>query len=192
MSVSSTSDTKADLRAAALARRDALTPAARAAIAEAIAARGLPPSIAPLSIVAGYCPIRSEIDPLPLLRGLARHGARLALPVVTARDQPLTFRSWSPHARLVKGAFGILEPEADAEAVAPDVVLVPLAAFDRVGHRIGYGAGYYDRTFAQLRRGKRVIAVGIAAAIQQVDLVPALPHDIRLDYIATERETIAP
>ncbi len=115
---------------------------------------------------------------------------RLALPAIVARDQPLVFRAWSPQERLVKGAFGILEPEAEAEVVAPDMVLVPLAAFDRAGHRIGYGAGYYDRTFARLWQNQRVIAIGIAASIQQVDAVPALPHDVRLDYIATERETI--
>ncbi len=181
--------TKVDLRQAALARRDALTPAERRTIAAAIAARPFPLSAA-ARIVAGYCAIRSEIDALPLMRALARQGARLALPLVVARDAPLQFRNWSEDAPLMRGAFGIAEPLADAELVVPDIVLVPLAAFDRAGHRIGYGAGYYDRTLAQLGQAKPVIAVGIAASVQQVDRVPALPHDARLAYIMTEHDSI--
>lgn len=181
---------KAGLRAAALARRDALSAAQREVAAQAIAARALPISVTPGQIIAGYAPIRSEIDPLPLMRAWVKRGGRLALPVVIGRDQPLMFRSWSPDAPLVQGAFGIGEPSADAPALDPDIVLAPLVGFDRAGHRIGYGAGFYDRTFQRLRAMKSVVVVGLAFSLQEIDNVPALSHDMRLDYIATERETI--
>jgi 5-formyltetrahydrofolate cyclo-ligase len=183
------SPSKTALRAAALAKRDALSDAQRTAAAEALAARGLPFKIAHGTIVAGYSPIRSEIDPTPLMRKLAAQGVQLALPVIVARDAPLTFRVWLPGAKLVRGPFGILEPSPDAASVIPDVLLVPLAAFDRSGHRIGYGAGYYDRTFAQVRPSKAVTAAGIAFAVQEIEAVPALPHDVALDYMLTETQS---
>lgn len=182
--------TKSDLRAAALARRDALTPEQRSAAADGVAARAFPVDVAPGQIIAGYSPIRSEFDPGRLMQALALRGARLALPVIVGRDQPLLFRAWSADATLVRGQLGILEPSADAPAVVPDIMLVPMAAFDHAGHRIGYGAGHYDRTFAQLRQAKAIVAVGLAFSVQQVALVPALPHDVSLDYIVTERDTI--
>src|SRR5215469_15002327 len=138
---------KADLRAAALARRDAISPDERAAAAEAIAARGLPFEIAPGVVISGYSPIRNEIDATPLMKKLASLGARLALPSVTARGHSLIFRAWSPGERLMLGALGIPEPSPAAAEVLPDIMLVPLAAFDQFGHRIGYGAGHYDFTF---------------------------------------------
>ncbi len=149
-----------------------------------------PIDVKPGLIVAGYSPIRSEIDPTPLMDRLHRDGARLVLPTVTGRDQPLTFRQWTPGEDLMRGEFGILQPSADAPVLAPNIVLVPLVAFDRSGHRIGYGAGYYDRTFELLRRWAATVAVGLGFSIQEVNAVPALPHDARLDYIVTERETI--
>ena len=179
---------KATLRAAALAARDALSSERRAAAAEAIALRGLPFEIAPGAVVAGYAPIRSEIDPVPLMRKLAGPGVQLALPAIVAGDQPLKFRAWSPNDRLQRGRLGILEPSADAEEVIPDILLVPLAAFDRAGHRIGYGAGHYDRTLEQLRKIKAITAVGIAVAVQEVEAVPALLHDAALDYVLTETQ----
>jgi 5-formyltetrahydrofolate cyclo-ligase len=180
---------KPTLRAAALARRDALSGAQRGAAAQALAARGLPFDITPNTIVAGYSPIRSEIDPVPLMRKLAAQGAQLALPVIVARDAPLIFRAWLPGAELVRGPLGILEPSAEAIGVIPDVLLVPLAAFDRSGHRIGYGAGHYDRSFAQLRKLKAITAVGVAFAVQEIEAVPALPHDVALDYVLTEAQS---
>jgi 5-formyltetrahydrofolate cyclo-ligase len=176
------------LRASALAKRDALSDAQRAAAAQALALRGLPFEIAPGAIIAGYSPIRSEIDPTPLMRALAAHGAQLALPVIVARDAPLVFRVWSPGDELVRGPLGILEPPPEAAPIIPDILLVPLAAFDRSGHRIGYGAGHYDRSFAQLRQSKAVTAVGVAFAVQEIDAVPALPHDVALDYVLTETQ----
>jgi 5-formyltetrahydrofolate cyclo-ligase len=181
---------KANLRAAALAARDALSGEHRAAAAQAIADRGLPIEIMPGAVVAGYSPIRSEIDPTPLLRKLAAQGARLALPVIMADDQPLKFRSWASNDRLRRGRLGILEPPPDAAELIPDILLVPLAAFDRLGHRIGYGAGHYDRTLAQLRESKTITAIGLGFAAQEVEAVPALLHDAVLDYVLTETQML--
>jgi 5-formyltetrahydrofolate cyclo-ligase len=189
-SLNSSDTTKASLRATALAARDALSGERRAAAAQAIALRGLPFEIMPGAVVAGYSPIRSEIDPVPLMRKLAVPGVQLALPAIVAGDQPLKFRAWSPGDRLQRGRLGILEPSADAKEVVPDILLVPLAAFDRAGHRIGYGAGHYDRTLEQLRKLKAITAVGIAVAAQQVEAVPALLHDAALDYVLTETEVL--
>ena len=181
---------KTTLRATALARRDALGSERRAAAAQTIALRGLPFEIMPGTVVAGYSPICSEIDPIPLMRKLAVPGVQLALPAIVAGDQPLQFRAWSPNDRLQRGRLGILEPQADAKEVIPDILLVPLAAFDRAGHRIGYGAGHYDRTLEQLRKLKAITAVGVAAAVQEVEAVPALLHDAVLDYVLTETQVI--
>jgi 5-formyltetrahydrofolate cyclo-ligase len=189
-SSTSTSADKSTLRAAALAARDALSSEHRAAAARAIAVRGLPIEIMPGAVVAGYSPIRSEIDPTPLLRKLAAPGVRLALPAIMAGDQPLKFRAWSPGDKLRRGRLGILEPAPDAAELIPDILLVPLAAFDRLGHRIGYGAGHYDRTLAQLRQLKAITAIGVACAAQQVEAVPALLHDVALEYVLTETQVL--
>ena len=185
-----TEQTKAALRAEALARRDALPAAERQAAAEAIAARAFPIAVSTGSIVAGFSPMRSEINPVPLMRKLAGAGARLALPVVQCRGKPLIMRAWHFGAPLKSGQWGIREPTADAAEVAPDILIVPLAAFDRQGHRIGYGAGYYDMTIHALRAKKKVIAVGIAYAAQEIEQVPATERDARLDLVLTEREVI--
>jgi 5-formyltetrahydrofolate cyclo-ligase len=182
---------KAELRAAALARRDVLDSEERARAAEAAGGRQLPVTIVPGMIVSGFMPIRSEISPLPLLRRLAEAGAQLALPAIAGRGRPLAMRVWSIGAPLVRGQWGIREPEADAEAVIPDLLIVPLAAFDRSGGRIGYGAGYYDMTIAQARAAKPATAVGLAFAAQEVEEVPMLAHDQRLDFVLTERDTIS-
>ena len=188
MSGTPASRSKADLRTAALAARDALSDEQRAAAAQALARRGLPFEIAPGTVVSGYAPIRSEIDPTPLMREIAASGARLALPTVTARGQALTFRAWSPHDKMVLGPLGILEPSPAAPEVVPDIMLVPLAAFDNLGHRIGYGAGHYDYTLAHLRKMKAITAIGLAFAAQEIKSIPALSHDVALDYVLTEKE----
>ena len=159
----------------------------RAAAAKAVASRGLPIEITPGTIISGYSPIRSEIDPAPLMRMLAALGARLALPAVMARGKSLAFRAWSPDDRLMLGPLGILEPSPAAAELVPDILLVPLAAFDRSGHRIGYGAGHYDTTLAHLRKAKTVIAIGVAFAVQEIKAVPVQPHDVALDYVLTEK-----
>jgi len=181
---------KTALRRAALARRDALPPAERMAAGLAIAERGLPVEVTPGTVVSGFSPLKSEISPLPLLRRLADAGASLALPVVIGRGQPLVMRAWSFGAPLVSGVWGIREPPADAPELFPDILIVPLLAFDRRGHRIGYGAGYYDMTIARLRAMKPVAAIGIAFGSQEIAAVPATPRDARLDLVLTERETI--
>ena len=179
---------KSDLRAAALAKRDALSDEDRAAAAAAMATRKLPFEIAPGMIVSGYSPIRNEIDPVPLMRKLAAQGARLALPAVMARGKSLAFRAWSPDDRLMLGALGIPEPSPAAAEVIPDIMLVPLAAFDRQGHRIGYGAGHYDFTLEHLRKAKVITAIGTAFSVQEIKAVPAQPHDVALDYVLTEKK----
>jgi 5-formyltetrahydrofolate cyclo-ligase len=187
---SSYSDIKAALRRQALARRDALPAAARAQAAEAIAARGFPVAVAPGAIVAGFMPMKSEINPLPLMRKLAAADARLALPVVAGKGQPLIMRAWDFGAPLAAGVWGIREPPPNAPAVAPDILIVPLLAFDRAGQRIGYGAGYYDMTIAALRARKEVLAIGLAFAEQEIAAVPATASDAPLDLVLTEREVI--
>src|SRR5216683_1733677 len=183
-------DLKTDLRRAAMARRDALPPAERMAAAQAIAERGLPVEVTPGTVVSGFSPLKSEISPLPLLRRLADAGASLALPVVIGRGQPLVMRAWSFGAPLVSGVWGIREPLAGAPELFPDILIVPLLAFDRRGHRIGYGAGYYDMTIARLRAMKPVTAIGIAFAAQEIAAVPATPRDARLDLVLTEHGAI--
>ena len=183
-------DPKAALRRAALARRDALPAAGRLAAAQAIAERGLPVDAGPGVVVSGFSPLKSEISPLPLLRRLADAGASLALPAVAGRGRPLVMRAWRFGAPLVSGVWGIREPPADAPELFPDIVIVPLLAFDRRGHRIGYGAGYYDMTLTRLRAMKPVTAIGIAFAAQEIAAVPATPRDAPLDLVLTEHETI--
>jgi len=187
-----TDQTKAALRAAALALRDAQPSAERAAAAAAIAGRAFPVPVAAGTIVAGFMPMKakSEINPIPLLRKLADAGASLALPAIAGRGHPVIMRAWRFGAPLKAGQWGIFEPTAEAPEVVPDIVIVPLAAFDRAGHRIGYGAGYYDMTINALRAKKKVIAVGIAYAAQEIPKVPATTRDARLDLVLTERETI--
>jgi 5-formyltetrahydrofolate cyclo-ligase len=109
---------------------------------------------------------------------------------MTGRDQPLIFRAWTAEAQLLRGQLGIMEPSPQSALVEPDIVLVPLAAFDRAGHRIGYGAGHYDRTLQQLRTSKTIVAIGLAFAVQEIETIPTLPHDVRLDYVLTEDRTI--
>ena len=187
---SSAAAAKAELRRAALERRDGLPAAERAAAAVTLAERAFPVAVAPGTIVAGFMPMKSEINPLPLMRKLADAGARLALPVVAGRGRPLIMREWAFGAPLAAGVWGIREPEPSAPALAPDLLIVPLLCFDRAGHRVGYGAGYYDMTIAALRAQKSVLAVGIAFAAQEIAAVPATPHDAPLDLVLTECEVI--
>ena len=181
---------KAALRAEALARRDAMPAAARQEAAETVAARAFPVEVKPGTIVSGFSPMKTEINPLPLMRKLADAGANLALPAIDGRGHPLIMRAWTFGDPFKAGQWGIREPVPEAAEVAPDILIVPLACFDRAGHRVGYGAGYYDMTIAALRAKKKVIAVGIAFAVQEIPQVPATERDERLDLVLTERETI--
>jgi 5-formyltetrahydrofolate cyclo-ligase len=183
-------ESKAALRATALALRDGLPAEQRRAASEAIATRPFPVAVKPGAIVSGFMPLKSEINPLPLLQKLGDAGARLALPAIAGRGKPLIMRAWEFGAPLDRGQWGIREPKPDAPEVAPDILLVPLLAFDRAGHRIGYGAGYYDMTIAKFRAMKPVLAIGVAYAAQEIPAVPTTPRDARLDLVLTERETI--
>jgi 5-formyltetrahydrofolate cyclo-ligase len=138
------------------------------------------------STVATTKAFGDEIDPAALTESLRAMGHVLALPVVVGRGQPLLFRRYEAGDRLAKSAFGIEEPPASAPAVEPDVLLLPLLAFDRRGHRLGHGGGFYDRTIQQLRQRKNIVAIGLAYACQEVAEVPKTTHDARLDKIVTE------
>ena len=186
----SVTNKKDELRRAAIARRDALPAAVRLAAAETIAARPLPIEFAAGAVVSGFMPLKNEIDPQPLMRKLAAQGARLALPVVIGHGKPLLMRAWDFGEPLATGVWGIREPKPDAVALDADILLVPLVGFDRSGHRVGYGAGYYDQTITLLRARKRITAIGVAFAVQEVPAVPATPRDARLDLVLTEREII--
>jgi 5-formyltetrahydrofolate cyclo-ligase len=183
-------DLKAALRQEATALRDALPADVRKAAAETIAARKFLLALPPATIISGFMPLKSEINPLPLLQMFAEAGARLALPTIAGRGKPLIMRAWEFGAPLDRGQWGIREPKPEAPEVEPDILLVPLLAFDRAGYRLGYGAGYYDMTIHRLRALKPVIAVGIAFAAQEVPKIPTTPRDERLDLVLTEREVI--
>jgi 5-formyltetrahydrofolate cyclo-ligase len=188
--VTETQPPKVALREAALALRDALPASERQAAAEAIAARPFPVAIKPGVIVSGFSPMKTEINPIPLMRKLSDAGAQLALPAIAGRGKPLIMRVWTFGAPLKAGQWGIREPGPEAPEVAPDILIVPLACFDRAGHRIGYGAGYYDMTINALRAKKKAIAIGVAFAAQEIPKVPTTERDERLDLVLTEREII--
>ncbi len=145
---------------------------------------------APPPVVSGYWPMRDEIDIRPLLGELSRRGVSCVMPVVVARGQPLVFRAWAPDDTLVPGPFGTSEPPEEAAEAPPDILLVPLLAFDLACGRLGYGAGYYDITLAALRRAGKAIAVGVAFDVQEVEATPMTEDDQRLDWVVTESRTI--
>jgi 5-formyltetrahydrofolate cyclo-ligase len=181
---------KAEMRRDAQTRREALPVAERVAAAETIAARGLPVEVPSGAIVSGYSPLKSEISPVPLMRRVAEAGAKLALPVVQGRGKPLVMRAWKFGDKLASGPWGIREPKPEATELFPDILIVPLLAFDRGGYRLGYGAGYYDMTIARLRAMKPIVAIGIAYAAQEFAAIPKTPRDEKLDLVLTEREII--
>jgi 5-formyltetrahydrofolate cyclo-ligase len=139
----------------------------------------------PASVISGFSAIRDEIDPAALLARLHADGHRLCLPVMQSKGLPLDFRAWSPGDAMGKVQWGIAEPLPDKPVLDPDVVLVPLLAFDAQGYRLGYGGGYYDRTLSRLRAIKPVVAVGIAYDELKVDAVPHQSYDERLDWVLT-------
>lgn len=176
---------KETLRRESLARRAAISEDQRKQAAAALAETGLSFLDLPGPVaVSGYYPVGDELDVMPLLRRLIGEGHTIGLPV-TRKGQPLIFRAWTPETRMARGAMGIPAPPDDAPEVTPVVLLVPLAAFDDRGYRIGYGGGFYDRTLSHLRAAGAVTAVGVAFAGQQVDRVPNEPHDEPLDWMLT-------
>ena len=188
---STNADPKAALRRDALARRGGVELGARASFSHRLAEEGL--RLARLwrpQIVSAFHPLSDEPDTLPLLTKLVADGFATALPVVVGRGSPLTFRRWRPGDHTRGGAMLICEPLEDAPFVDPDLLFVPLACFDRRGHRIGYGAGFYDRTLARLRALKPIHAAGVAYGVCEIAAVPYETHDQSLDAVVTEQETI--
>ena len=144
----------------------------------------------PAQVVAGYWPLPEEIDVRPLMTNLHLSGHVLVLPVVVGRGQPLIFRRWRPSLPLDAGVYGISVPSAEAPEATPGVLLVPLLAFDGEGRRLGYCAGYYDRTLATPMAGRDILAIGAAYAAQRLDSLPAGASDQRLDWVVTEEGAI--
>lgn len=182
-------DLKAKARKAAFARRKAahaIETAGRSGLLSEILAgyRGVP--------VAGYMPIRTEIDPLPAMAEASAYGD-VGVPVIRAEAQPLVFSAWEPDTVMVDGPFGASVPETE-RLILPEVVIVPLVAFDRSGNRLGYGGGFYDRTLEQLRNVQATYAIGFAYSAQEAELgdLPMEPTDQPLDLIVTEKDVITP
>jgi len=176
---------KADLRARMRALRRALAKAHPGA-ARAAAALLPPALVLRASVVGSYNPQGAELDPGPVAAALAGREGRIVLPTAQRRDAALIFRAPSPGARLVADAYGVPAPPPGAAEAVPDLLLVPLLAFDRSGGRLGQGAGAYDRTIENLRASGRVFVLGLAYAGQEIDQVPAEVHDQRLDGVMTE------
>jgi 5-formyltetrahydrofolate cyclo-ligase len=179
-------ETKADIRKRILAKRNAVSPEWRAMASRAIARHALPAAAnGPGGPVAGYWPYKSEADPRPLMEMLGRYGRPLALPVIQHTD--VIFRRWIDGVELVDAGFGTLGPDPTSDEVQPAVLLVPLAAFDAAGNRVGWGQGHYDRVIDKLAAtGAGLLTIGVAFSFQQVHGVPAEPHDRPLDMIITE------
>jgi 5-formyltetrahydrofolate cyclo-ligase len=182
-------DRKKALRARMRAWRDSLGGAAKVRAAEAIAERGAALVLelrgSARAVVSGFASLPEELNVWPFLRRLHGAGVPLALPLVEGKGKPLVFRAWAPGDAMDKGVWGIPQPKADKPVLEPDLLLVPLLAFDRTGRRLGYGGGFYDRTMAGLRSQKAIVAIGLAYDEQRVDAVPHLDYDQRLDWVLT-------
>jgi len=179
-----TVEKKRALRKEAMARRDALEAEFRARAAQTVAERGLPFPVYRGEVFSAYAPMRSEFDPRPLIAKIAAAGGRIVLPAIV--EGRIVFREHDPGAALTAGVFGTSEPPARARELDPDVLLVPLLAFDAQGGRIGYGKGYYDQAIARLKKSRRIGTVGLAFEAQRVEEVPVTERDQRLDLILTE------
>ncbi len=169
-------------RGAAFARRkaafEAAPPGQSAFLSEVLAGyRGVP--------LSGFMPIRTEIDPIPAMSEAAAHGP-VGVPVIQGRGLPLEFSRWEPGCALREGPFGAMVPEVD-DFIEPEILIVPLVAFDAKGGRLGYGGGFYDRTLERLRARRATLAIGFAFAAQEAEVLPLEPTDQPLDMIVTEQ-----
>lgn len=178
-------EVKAEARKAAFARRkaahNAAGPVEAAHLSQVLAGhRGVP--------LSGYMAIRTEIDPLPAMEEVAAHGP-VCVPVIQQPGLPLKFSRWSPGCALKEGPFGAMIPEVD-DFIEPEILIVPLVAFDRRGGRLGYGGGFYDRTLEMLRAKRPTLAIGFAYAAQEAEALPLEPTDQPLDMIVTEAGVI--
>lgn len=177
---------KAAAREAAFARRaaafDAAGPGQAGPLSEVLAGyRGVP--------LSGFLPIRTEINPVAAMAEAAAHGP-VGVPVIAGKGQPLAFSRWEPDAPLREGPFKVMIPEVD-DFFEPEILIVPLLAFDRSGGRLGYGGGFYDRTLEKLRARGAVLAIGFAFAAQEAEDLPLEPTDQPLDMVVTERGVIS-
>jgi 5-formyltetrahydrofolate cyclo-ligase len=179
---------KDELRQAALARRDALSPEWRASASVDAALKGIDAmDVRAGAVIAGFLSIRTEIDPMPLMHELATLGANLCLPSIVDRST-IVFRAWKPGDPLRDMELTTRGPLDNAPEATPDIILMPLAAFDSRGNRLGYGGGFYDRAVERLlNRGVRPRLIGLAFACQEVEEIPAEPHDIPISEILTEK-----
>ena len=180
---------KKEARVAAIAARLSAHNAWKDRAPLALAARPFPfEARAGFNVVSAFHPYQSEIDTRLLLGKLAGEGWTTCLPVVLGKGLPLEFRRWLPGEPLVKGVWGIERPPDTSPLVEPDVLIIPLLAFDRKGYRLGYGGGFYDRTLEKIRILKNIVAVGVGYSGQEVEAVPHGAHDQPLDYMMTEKE----
>jgi 5-formyltetrahydrofolate cyclo-ligase len=185
------SPTKDELRREAFAKRDSLAREWRERASAAIAERVLDlPDLMHVQPIGSYWPIRSEVDTRPILEGLLARGQVVALSQIL--HPHLSWREWHPDDPMIHGGFGVPEPGPDAPQVFPRALLMPLAAFDRNGNRLGYGKGHFDRTIAELSAQHPVLTIGLAFSVQEIDAVPAEEHDQPLDVIVTETGLIRP
>ena len=176
---------KRALRKEMASKRDALSPIFRKQMSEKVAKTKMPFDVPNGAIVSGWFAMGTELNPYPLMKRLAEeNGASLALPAIV--EGKLVFRAWVPGMQLKRVGFGLSEPGPEAKEVDPDILFVPLLAFDQKGYRIGYGKAFYDGGLSRLRAKKRIVAVGLAFDEQCVETVPTEPHDQKLDYVITE------
>jgi 5-formyltetrahydrofolate cyclo-ligase len=186
-------EAKRILRRAMLAWRAGLSEDARGSASEGVLKqfRREQPFETPC-VVAGFWPMKEELDIRPLMVELLNKRCELALPVVTAKGQPLLFRAWRPDDALEQGVFNTLQPSPRSEVLEPDVLIIPLLACDKEGWRLGYGGGFYDRTLNVLRKRRKVLAIGVAFDDQLIaEEVPHGPDDERLDWLLTDRRACA-
>jgi 5-formyltetrahydrofolate cyclo-ligase len=182
---------KSALRQSFMERRLQLLPNDRVSAAEAVSAaffQNVP--LKAETVVAGYWPIKAELDALLLMRALLGKGHKCALPHVTGEGAPLLFRNWDENTPMVTGKYGLTEP-ANHETLLPDIILVPVLAFDATGHRLGYGMGFYDRTLARLKKQKPIRAIGLAYEMQLYNGLPVEANDVKMDMIITDRNVYA-
>lgn len=137
-------------------------------------------------VISAYMPIRTEVSPLPTMERMCVRGRQVCVPVIISEGQPLEFHRWTPDTEMSEGGFGAFIPK-DAEVLQPDIIITPLLAFDLHGYRMGYGGGFYDRTFEQLTKLKDIQAIGFAYSEQEVLLVPREVTDFKLDAVITEK-----
>lgn len=181
---------RAALRREKLAARCALDAARHAALTARIEARLHAWLVTRAPACLAFCaPINNEFDARPLAAELIAQGWRAAMPVVVAVDAPMTFRAWTPDAAMTTDRYGIPIPSS-GEEVAPDIVLLPLVAFDAAGFRLGYGGGYFDRTLAA--QVPRPLAIGVGFELARTTSIRPQPHDLPLDLLVTEAGAMIP